>query len=335
MQKYNPIKNSGSLVISLDYELLWGIIEKSDVQVYAESNVKHVPDVIDRMLVLFEKYEVKVTFAIVGMLMCNNKKEILDNQPQIKPTYNNSALSPYGAYLEGVPFSDSPLYYGANSLQKLMSSASVEIGTHTFCHFYCWEEGQTIKQFEEDLKTAIKVAANKGITLKSIVFPRNQVNNSYLKICRKYGITSYRGNAISLYNKTNNLLTTLFYRICRFIDSYIELIHGTTYSKDLIKSQKGLPCNIPASRIFRPYSKKLSLFEPMKIRRIKKEILYAAKHGEIYHLWWHPHNFGANIDNNMSNLEEVLKFYLDCKKKYGMTSYSMNELANIINEENE
>ena len=86
--------------------------------------------------------------------------------------------------------------------------------------------------------------------------------------------------------------------------------------------------NIPASRMLRPYSKKLRLLEPLRLSRIKKELKYAAKHNEIYHIWWHPHNFGANMDKNMAILEEVLKCYSDCQKKYGMTSLTMNEVYN-------
>ena len=59
----------GSFVLSLDYELLWGIIEKKDVKNYAKNNVVYVQEVIDRLLNTFEKYNVKSTFAIVGLLM--------------------------------------------------------------------------------------------------------------------------------------------------------------------------------------------------------------------------------------------------------------------------
>ena len=68
------------------------------------------------------------------------------------------------------------------------------------------------------------------------------------------------------------------------------------------------------------------MFEPLRIRRIKKEIQYAAKHNEFYHLWWHPHNFGVNLEKNLLILEELLKCYAMCKDKYGMKSLTMNEV---------
>ena len=67
-------------------------------------------------------------------------------------------------------------------------------------------------------------------------------------------------------------------------------------------------------------------FDYFKLRRIKKSMTYAAKTGRIYHLWWHPHNFGINLKDNMSFLIKVLEHYLFLKNKYGMQSLNMNEI---------
>ena len=93
----------------------------------------------------------------------------------------------------------------------------------------------------------------------------------------------------------------------------------------------GEPANVPASRFLRPYNAKLGTFEPLKVRRIKNEILYAARNKELYHLWWHPHNFGSDMEQNLNNLEKILAFYADCHKNYGMQSYTMSEFSNLIN----
>jgi hypothetical protein len=61
---------------------------------------------------------------------------------------------------------------------------------------------------------------------------------------------------------------------------------------------------------------------------------HAAKNGEIFHLWWHPHNIGINTEKNLNNIEEILNYYDFLKSKYGMESKNMCELAKEINEEN-
>ena len=321
---------NGYLIISLDFELLWGVIELPNAKAYAQSNVINVPEVCDRMLQLFEKYHVRATFSTVGLLMCKDKEEVENYIPSKTPSYSKEELSPYGDYLKGINTEDNYLYFAPELVEKLKASKWVEIGTHTFCHFYCWEQGQTVDQFEEDIKAARRVAEDKGIVLKSIVFPRNNVSNEYLSICRQQGLLSYRGNPQKFFNKTKNKIGRYKNRLSRLIDSYIAISGHNTYNMDEAIVSDELPINIPASRFFRPYSNRMAVIEPLRINRIKQEIKYAAKHGEMYHLWWHPHNFGADIDKNMKNLESVLKYYVECNKKYGMKSYTMNDFANLI-----
>lgn len=55
----------------------------------------------------------------------------------------------------------------------------------------------------------------------------------------------------------------------------------------------------------RPYSRSLAFGEPLKVKRILDSIEYAAKHSQIYHLWWHPHNFGLHIEENINQLEKI------------------------------
>ena len=59
---------------------------------------------------------------------------------------------------------------------------------------------------------------------------------------------------------------------------------------------------------------------------------HAAKHQELYHLWWHPHNFGADMEENLAFLEEVLRHYQYCHQQYGMCSMTMNEFYKEINQ---
>ncbi len=54
---------------------------------------------------------------------------------------------------------------------------------------------------------------------------------------------------------------------------------------------------------------------------------YAAKNGLTYHLWWHPHNFGINVEENFSFLEKILIHYRKLNKEYNFQSVNMNQLA--------
>jgi hypothetical protein len=117
-------------------------------------------------------------------------------------------------------------------------------------------------------------------------------------------------------------------KILRFIDSYINLTGYNCYN--IVDLQKSTPINFPSSRFLRPYSRKLSFFENLKYLRIKKAMTFAAKNNLIFHLWWHPHNFGKNLEQNINMLNKILMHYKYLNNKYGYESVTMSELSKEI-----
>lgn len=327
MEKNNK---NGSFIISLDFEMMWGGIDFWTTNDYGKSHVEQVRVVIKRLIDLFKKYHVHATFATVGLMMNHGKKEAIDNIPPSVPSYSDKKKSPYhNQYINQINNKDEHLYFAPDLIEFLKDKPGIEIGTHTYSHYYCWEEGQTIEQFDADIKIAYKVAKENGIQLKSIVFPRNQVSDEHLKVCTKYGILSYRGNPKNFFENTTCKYKMMFNRASRFIDAYLNWGGATSTSYTNIHLDEQ-PLNIPASRMLRPYMEKLSLLEPLKKRRIKKEMIHAAKNNELYHLWWHPHNFGSDMEKNLSFLEDILIIYDKCHKKYRMQSFTMNEFYNYL-----
>ena len=59
-------------------------------------------------------------------------------------------------------------------------------------------------------------------------------------------------------------------------------------------------------------------------------MLAAAKRGEIYHLWWHPHNFGNHPKESMEALQEIAKWYSHLQTKFGFESVTMADLTGKI-----
>jgi hypothetical protein len=93
------------------------------------------------------------------------------------------------------------------------------------------------------------------------------------------------------------------------------------------------PFNIPSSRFLRPASKKFNGLENLRLRRIKESMSFAAKKGMVYHLWWHPHNFGANISANVSFLEKILVHYKKLNDEWNFESVSMRQLSKELSNE--
>lgn len=320
----------GNFVISLDFEIYWGVHDVASVENY-KANLLGVRKVIPALLDLFKKFDINATFATVGLLFFDNKEDLQKNLPVKKPVYLNKELSPYTSQisLAGLNENEDPLRYGL-SLVKEIKAAGQEVGCHTFSHYYCLESGQTADDFRADLSCANDVARVNHINLKSFVFPRNQYNNAYLHICKEAGFTSFRGNEKSnLYSSKTQGTKTFFRRPFRLADAYFNLSGHNCYSIEEMKKSELI--NIPSSRFLRPYSKKLALMESMKLKRITSDMSYAAKKALTYHLWWHPHNFGIHLSENLLFLEKILSHYQELNRKYNFESKSMQQLADELN----
>ena len=87
-----------------------------------------------------------------------------------------------------------PYHYGLSMIRQIKAAARQEIGTHTFSHYYCLEDGGTIEDFDADLRAAHAAARAVDVELKSIVFPRNQYSSEALVACKRAGLIAYRGN---------------------------------------------------------------------------------------------------------------------------------------------
>jgi len=319
----------GKFVISLDYELMWGVRDKRTIKDYG-GNISQVPDVIDRLLKIFSEFNIGATFATVGFLLARSKGEILKFNPLSKPNYELKKLSPYIGYIDDIGVDKSDFYhYAIDSLIQIQKEKKHEICTHTYSHYYCLEKGQNIKTFEDDISSAVAIAQKEGITFKSIIFPRNQHNSEYNNVLLKNGISIFRGNEKTwFYNPKSGEEETLIRRMMRLIDAYINISGHHTFLPST-EDKLGL-INVPSSRFLRPFNPKLSFLEGLRLRRIKKSMTYAAKKGLVYHLWWHPHNFGSYQEENFDFLKKIMNHYRYLNKKYNFTSCTMEDV--VINE---
>ncbi len=319
--------NKSIFTISLDFELYWGIRDRKNL-LDSQKQLKNIKDIVYKILELFAEYDVHATWACVGFLFFNKKSELKLNLPRIKPTYADSNLSPY-PYIEHTDLDGyQDIHFAPDILQQIQRQPGQEIASHTFSHHYCLEAGQTALQFEWDIKHAVKTARRHGITLKSIVFPRNQVNPNYIDILKKYGITSFRSNPLHwIYTNKNKDNFLIIRRLFRFIDSYINVSGQNCYNN--LNSNKTL-LNIPYSYYLRPVSGQSKYFQPLQLHRLKTAMHHAAVHEKLFHLWWHPHNFANYPDLNLKNLKAILSTYKCLSKKYNMCSMNMHELSSTF-----
>lgn len=312
-----------ALVISLDFEMFWGVTDSKTIENYGK-NIEGEWEAVPAMLALFKQYEVHVTWATVGMLMCKDYKQWCDLRPSHVATYERDSLSTYSFAALARDFPR--LFFARPLVEQILEVSGQELGSHTYSHFYVGESGATIESFVADMECNRTIFNEYGVKSTSFVFPRNQVGEDYLSVLSTAGFTAYRGNQEHwLYRSGSSGPRSRWGRLARFADDYIPLT-GSHVTQLPSNKNNGAIVNIPASRFLRP-SKGSAVLDQLHLARVKRSMLEAAQTGGVFHLWWHPHNFGLRTASNLKNLGCILSYYRLLNQKYGMRSLTMRELS--------
>ena len=95
-------------------------------------------------------------------------------------------------------------------------------------------------------------------------------------------------------------------------------------------TNKALRAGLPARKPrYRPVGKGAAL-ERLRLRRINSAMEMAARHRKLFHLWWHPHNFGVDLEENLAFLRGILDRFRMLQERYGMRSMTMGQVADEV-----
>jgi hypothetical protein len=312
----------GAFVLSLDFELHWGVRDHTPVAAYRE-NLLGAREAIPEMLRVFERREIAATWATVGFLFAESKRELEKHCPDLLPSYRNRRMSPYeGMHEVGGDEKSDPYHFAPTLIRKIAETPRQELATHTFSHYYCLEPGQTPAQFDADLRSAEAIGRSYGHTLRSIVFPRNQFDGAYLEVAARRGVEAYRSSGRHWAYRGRNK-ESWARRAFRLADAYWPLARrgaAEVAATDAV-------VDVPATAFLRPYTPSLRRFERRRFQRLSSMMSQAAARGGLFHLWWHPHNFGRHRAENLRFLEALLDHFSALRKDHGMQSLAMVEAA--------
>ena len=279
------VPDFGAFVISLDLELHWGWRDEKACNGDYSANFLGVWEAVPRILDCFGEMGIAATWAVVGFLFAESRMELDQYSPRNKPTYYNPRFNPY---LEDIGNNEKedPFHFCPSLLRLIKASFRQEIGSQTFSHYYCLEEGHDAVTFQADLKSAVGIAHARGIQLRSIVFPRNQYNPDYSGILFEMGIRCYRSNTNGwMYRASKITSNTHAKRFFRFVDAHFNLSGEHTASWPRMSEFVSGICPVPTSFFLRPISGHRNVLDWLRLCRIKKSMLHAAKDNEIFHLW--------------------------------------------------
>ncbi len=245
---------------------------------------------LDSLIALLNKYQIKSTWAIVGQLFNKNKD---DNSKR---------------RLQWIT-------------KNLKENDLIEIGSHTYNHIFCEEASNEL--IEEDFSLMKDVAKDNNNDFKSIVFPRNQFNKANLNLIKKYSYTHYRSVLEKWYLKTNK-----YSNESKIKRNLIRIFDMLPFNRDAIIISKNKLTSISDSRFFRffPTSLMGKIISKIYLLVLKHELRQCIKRGNLYHIWFHPHNI-IKKPNGLKELNSFLKYFASLKlDKPTISSYKFTEI---------
>src|SRR5260370_1356026 len=126
----------GALVISLDFELHWGVrdhVTRNDALYHRLGQARRA---VQDMTSVFTDRRIRATWATVGFLFASSRSELEAHRPRVRPTYGRPELDPYVEPI-GIDEEHDPEHLAGSLVELILSCAGQELGSHTFSHYYC------------------------------------------------------------------------------------------------------------------------------------------------------------------------------------------------------
>lgn len=317
----------GTMVLSLDLELAWGMFDILSVGALEAQSLEERTQ-IKRLLGLLDRYEIPATWAVVGHLMLDSCTRDQEGQAHVEvsphPRYSWFARD-WFCFDPCTRASLAPSWY-APDIVDWIRAAKVrhEIGSHSFAHIYYGDPECTSLVARADLQAAVDAAAKRNVVLNSFVFPRDQVG--HLPVLKSCGLRTYRGGMPPLIPGARGSLR----RVANLLDQLCAR------SPKPVKAEEALPglWNIPGNHFFMARDG-IRKYIPIASRVLKgkRGIDNAIKTGQLYHLWFHPFNLNVDSAAMFSGLEQIFSYACRMREEGRLNILTMEEYARHLEKE--
>ena len=298
----------GAFVVSLDFELAWGTRGRPSADKVGP-HLSGTRRAIDRMLQLFQQYEISATWVMVGGLLLGGSKR--------HPLLSDSRYA-------DIPVGDcrsQPNWYAEDIVQKIYDCrVAQEIGCHTLTHMYVNESDESRQQFDWELGEFVKLFQQRGFPKPaSFIFPKHYMH--HFDLIAKHGFKCYRGPETGWFER---LPSAPLRGAMRLVNSRLRRTPVVGLPSP---SPDGL-VEIPSSHFYAPFQS-VGKYVPLndRVAQAKAGLNAAAKQKKIYHLWTHPFNMGADTASLMNGLESILKHFQALATAGQIECRSMESLA--------
>jgi peptidoglycan/xylan/chitin deacetylase (PgdA/CDA1 family) len=301
------------VVISLDFELRWGIhdVYGLDFDAYRGS-IERSRDAVPALLKLLVDYRMPTTWATVGAVGCVSWDEYFARAPA-PPRYTTRRLAIDPRYADLDPRGD--LHFAPELLRAITDSPGQELGSHTFSHLYLREKGVTENDVAADLAATAKLFGERyDIVPRSLVFPRNQC--AFIDVIRSSTIRVWRGNQGPwYYDREDSERNGALPRVLRLMDELNPLCtRAAPLEGDMTRASLFLRLSLPEA-----------LWQ-IHLQRVKRE-LKALRPAHVFHVWFHPEILGEHTKTRLARVRQILELIAECRERGRIRSCAMHDLV--------
>lgn len=262
-----------SVILSLDCEGKWGMADHLQAYHHRLLTSANLAAAYRQLLRMLETHEIAATFAFVmAFALTRGEREQF-------PVFDPSRRSrdPWLEHYwrcQKTGLDDG--WHAPDVFEQVRACGRHEIASHGFCHRPLGDESITEAGASEELADAVAAAGLKGVELKTLVFPRNEVGN--LGAVRDAGYLGYRARLARPKGRSG--------RVAALLEEFD--VHARPQQP--AGPVDGLVA-IPAGHFFNWRFGLRRLVPPAVTRqRWHGQLRQCARTGGAVHLWLHPHN---------------------------------------------
>jgi hypothetical protein len=315
----------GIFTLSLDFELIWGKLDKPEWPRFRDVCARERDVVVDRLLGLFSEYDIPATWCTVGHLFLDRCG------PSESARHSGIACAAGGEHAHirlardpGTSEDRDPLFYGRELIERVRRCPTPqEIGNHTFTHVVADERVCTAEVMDAELEASTAAARALGLKMTSFAFPRNRIR--HVGLLARHGFTAFRGQDMVWYERTPR--RRWYHRAGHLYD---VVAAGTPSAVLPVWHREGI-WEIPGSMLYTPsYGCRRVLPASWRVCRAKSGIEDAVRTRRIFHLWFHPTDVVVRMDDMLNGLREIFETVSDLRRRGELQALPMAGIVDLL-----
>ena len=288
-------------------------------------------ETVSRLLALFDRYEIPITWATVGALMLTGPYDFgrLAEYNSADPFFTGDWYAP--------PAYDSPrakYFYAPRSVERILNAKTKhEIACHTFTHVYLGAGSVSEDRFRAELEACAEAARAWNLNLETFVYPSQYVG--YAELLPEYGYRVYRQESLEWFRFGKPYIPSFD---VRFRDWPRKIATGLGKWTDERFCFR--PACFPARRRGDGLTKiTTSTFFPgyygiskyvtaaQRARRLNKGIDRAADEGGVFTFSFHPWQLNRRRDELLGAFEAICAHAARLRETKGLKIAAARDLA--------